>query len=140
MIASSFSATPSSSFSRYSGGSLGELGRDLLDGVVLTELGLAAPGEGLHGDQADDADEVGLGTDRDLQHERVGVQPLDHHVDAAEEVRTGAVELVDEAHARDAVLLGLPPDLLGLRLDAYHTVVDGDGPVEHSAATAPPRR
>ena len=42
-----------------------------------------------------------------------------------------AVELVDEAHARDAVLLGLPPDLLGLRLDAGDTVVDGDRTVEH---------
>ena len=112
-------------------GLVGELGRDVLDGVVLTELGLAAPGEGLHLDQVDDADEVGLGTDRDLQHQRVGAEALDHHVDAAEEVRTGAVELVDEAHARDAVLLGLPPDLLGLRLDAGDTVVDGDGTVEH---------
>src|SRR4051794_38289411 len=113
------------------GGLLGQLLRDLLDRVVLTELGLAAPGEGLHLDQVDDADEVGLGADRDLQHQRVGTQALDHHVDAAEEVRTGAVELVDEAHARDAVLLGLPPHLLGLRLDARDTVVDGDRTVEH---------
>src|SRR5215210_7845665 len=113
------------------GGLVGELGRDVLDRVVLAELGLAAPGEGPHLDQVHDADEVGLGTDRDLQHEGVGTQALDHHVDAAEEVRTGAVQLVDEAHARDAVLLGLPPHLLGLRLDAGDTVVDGDGTVEH---------
>src|SRR5215210_5811646 len=112
-------------------GLVGQLGRDVLDGVVLTELRLAAPREGLHLDQVDDADEVGLGTDRDLQHQGVGTQALDHHVDAAEEVRTGAVQLVDEAHARDAVLLGLPPHLLGLRLDAGDTVVDGDGTVEH---------
>src|SRR4051812_30812475 len=116
-------------------GLVGQLGRDVLDGVVLTELGLAAPGEGLHLDQVDDADEVGLGTDRDLEHERVGREALDHHVDAAEEVRTGAVELVDEAHARDAVLLRLPPDLLGLRLDTGDTVVDRDGPVEDAERT-----
>src|SRR4029453_1474226 len=114
------------------GGLVGELGRDVLDRVVLTELGLAAPGEGLHLDQVHDADKVAFGTDRDLQHEGVGTEPLDHHVDAAEEVRTGAVELVDEAHAGDAVLLGLPPDLFGLRLDTGDTVVHGHGTVEHT--------
>src|ERR671916_209799 len=114
------------------GGLVGEVGRDLLDRVVLTHGGLAAPGQRAPLHQVDDADEVGLGTDRQLQHQRVGAQPLDHHVDAAEEVRTRAVELVDEAHARDAVLLRLPPDLLGLRLDTGDTVVDGDRTVEHA--------
>src|SRR4051794_36562011 len=110
---------------------VGELGRDLLDGVVLAHLRLAAPGQRAHLHQVHDADEVGLGTDGQLQHERVGRQPLDHHVDAAEEVRAGAVELVDEAHAGDAVLFGLPPHLLGLRLDAGDPVVDGDRTVEY---------
>src|SRR3954466_8810302 len=113
------------------GGLVGELGRDLLDGVVLAHLRLAAPGQRAHLHQVHDADEVGLGADGQLQHERVGPQPLDHHVDAAEEVRAGAVELVDEAHAGDAVLLGLPPHLLRLRLDAGDPVVDGDRTVEH---------
>src|SRR3954452_4234858 len=113
------------------GGLVGQLRGDLLDGVVLAQLGLAAPGQGAHLDEVHDADEVGLGTDRQLQHQRVGPETLDHHVDAAEEVGPGAVELVDEAHPRDAVLLGLPPHLLGLRLDAGDTVVDGDRTVEH---------
>ena len=60
----------------------------------------------------------------------VGVEPVAHHLDAAEEVGAGAVELVDEAHARDVVLVGLAPDGLGLRLDAGDPVVDGDGAVE----------
>ena len=51
--------------------------------------------------------------------------------DAAEEVGAGAVELVDEAHARNAVLVGLTPHRLGLGLDAGDTVVDGDGAVEN---------
>src|SRR4051794_4654122 len=113
------------------GGLVGQLRGDLLDRVVLAELRVAAPGEGAHLDQVDDADEVGLGADRDLQHQRVGPEALDHHVDAAEEVGTRAVELVDEAHARDAVLLRLPPDLLGLRLDTGNAVVDRDRTVEH---------
>nr|AHE14890.1 hypothetical protein asmbl_2 [uncultured bacterium] len=113
------------------GGLVGELGGDLLDGVVLAHLGLTAPGEGLHLHQVDDADEVGLGADGQLQDQRVGGQALDHHLDAAEEVRAGPVELVDEAHARDAVLLRLPPDLLGLRLHTGDAVVHGDRTVEH---------
>src|SRR6201999_4403342 len=35
-----------------------------------------------------------------------------------------------EAHARDVVLVGLPPHRLGLRLDAGDTVVDRDRAVE----------
>ena len=120
------------SFSRHSAACVGEIGRDLLDGVVLALDGLAAPGQRPHLQQVDDADEIALGTDRDLQHQRGRTEPLDHHVDAAEEVRTGAVELVDEAHPRHVVLLGLPPDLLGLRLDTGDTVEHGNGTVEHA--------
>ncbi len=60
----------------------------------------------------------------------VGVQPRHDHVDAAVELRTHAVELVDEADPRDAVAVGLPPDGLRLRLDAGHPVEDRDRAVE----------
>ena len=46
------------------------------------------------------------------------------------EVGAHAVELVDEAHARHAVLVGLAPDRLGLGLDAGDAVEHGDGAVE----------
>ena len=62
----------------------------------------------------------------------VALSRVDHHVDAAEEVRAGAVELVDEAHPRHVVLVRLPPDVLGLRLHAGDTVVDRDRAVEHA--------
>ena len=91
---------------------------------------VAAPGQGHHLDQVHDAEELGLGADGQLQDQRVGGEPVDHHVDAAEEVGTGAVQLVDEAHTGDAVLLRLPPDLLGLRLDTGDTVIDRDRSVE----------
>ena len=112
------------------GGLTRQVGRDLLDRVVLALDGLAAPGQRPHLQQVDDTDEAALGADRDLQHQRGGAEPLDHHVDAAEEVRTGAVELVDEAHPRHVVLLRLPPDLLGLRLDTGDTVEHRDSTVE----------
>ena len=50
---------------------------------------------------------------------------------AREEVGADAVHLVDEADAGDAVLVGLAPHRLGLRLDAGHGVEHGDRAVEH---------
>ena len=52
--------------------------------------------------------------------------------DAAVEVRADAVHLVDEGDARDAVLVGLAPDGLGLRLDAGDGVEQRDRAVEHA--------
>ena len=51
------------------------------------------------------------------------------------EVGADAVHLVDEAHARHAVRVGLTPDGLGLRLDAGDRVEHGDGTVEHAERT-----
>ena len=56
------------------------------------------------------------------------LQAIDDHLDGALRIRAGAVHLVDEADPRHAVLVGLPPDRLRLRLDA------GDG-IEHDHAT-----
>src|SRR5690606_41872933 len=56
------------------GGGVGQLGGDLLDGVVLAHLGLAAPGQRTHPDQVDDADEVRLRPDRELQDQRRGAE------------------------------------------------------------------
>jgi hypothetical protein len=53
-------------------------------------------------------------------------------VDAALEVGADAVHLVDEADARDVVLVGLAPDRLGLGLDAGDGVEHRDRAVEHA--------
>ncbi len=81
--------------------------------------------------QVDDPDVIALQADRDLQHQRRGVEPVDHHLHAAEEVGTGPVELVDETHPGHVVLVGLPPHVLGLRLHPGDTVIDGDRAIEH---------
>ena len=60
----------------------------------------------------------------------IGAEAVLDHVHAAVEVGADAVELVDEADAGDAVLVGLAPDGLGLRLDARDAVEHGDGAVE----------
>src|SRR3954447_4585084 len=114
------------------GGQLGVAGRDLLDRVVLTDLGLAAPGQRTHPDQVDDADEVGLRPDRKLHDQRHRGQPVPDHVDAAHELRAGPVELVHEADPRNAVPVRLAPHGLGLRLDAGDTVEHRNRAVEHA--------
>ena len=98
-------------------------------------LGVAAPHEGPHLDQVDDADEVALGADRQLEHERLRAEALDDRVDGEVEVGAELVHLVDEADARHVVLVGLAPDRLGLGLDALLAVEDGDGAVEHAQRT-----
>ena len=55
-----------------------------------------------------------------------------HHRHGALEVGTDAVHLVDESDARHPVLVGLPPDGLGLRLDAGDGVEHRDRAVEHA--------
>jgi hypothetical protein len=56
-------------------------------------------------------------------------------VDRVVEVGAELVHLVDEADARHAVLVGLAPHGLGLRLDAGLAVEHGDGAVEHAQRT-----
>ena len=69
-----------------------------------------------------------------LDRQRVGAEALLDGAHGEVEVRADLVHLVDEADARDVVLVGLTPDLLGLRLDALLAVEDGDGAVEHAQA------
>ena len=113
-------------------GVLEALGRDL-DLVDLVAQVVAVV-DGLHLDQVDDALELVLAADRDLDRHGVRPEAVLDRVDPAPEVGAGPVELVDEAEARHAVAVGLAPDGLGLGLDAGHAVEDDDGAVEHPEA------
>ena len=86
-------------------------------------------------DQVDEALEAAFDADREIEDGRAGAEAILDHADADLEVRAGAVELVDEAHPRHFVLLGLAPDGLGLRLDAGDAVEAGDRAVEHAQRT-----
>ncbi len=111
---------------------LGELGRDLDDVELLAEV--VPVQDRLHLDEIDDAGEVVLRADRDLDRHRIGAEPVAHRLHGREEVRAGAVHLVDEGDARHLVLVRLPPDRLGLGLHARDRVEDGDGAVEDAQA------
>src|SRR5690606_14461355 len=112
-----------------------EIGRDLLDLVVLALLRLTTPGEGLHADQIDNTLEVALSADPQLDDERPRAETLLDGADRVVEVGAELVHLVDEADTRNLVLVRLPPNLLGLRLDTFLAVEDGDGTVEHTQRT-----
>src|SRR5690606_17419709 len=116
-------------------GLVGEIGRALLDLVVLALLRLTTPGEGLHADQIDNTLEVALSADRQLDDERPRAETLLDGADRVVEVGAELVHLVDEADTRNLVLVRLPPNLLGLRLDTFLAVEDGDGTVEHTQRT-----
>ena len=104
-------------------------GTDLL-AAVGGALVVAVPDDRLHRHQVDDALEARLRADRQLQHRRLRIQAVLDHLHGAEEVGAGAVHLVDEAHPRHVVAVGLPPDGLRLRLDAGHRVEHGHRAIE----------
>ena len=102
---------------------------NLLDRVFGPER-LVTVDDGVHPDEIDDAEELVLAADGQLDGHRIG---LELGLDLRErplEVRADAVHLVDEAEARYAVLVGLTPHRLGLGLDAGHRVEHRDGAIE----------
>ena len=109
---------------------------EVVGDVRVLELGaeLVLPDQRLVLDQVDDAGEVALLADRDLDRQRVGAEAFAHRLDGAEEVGAGAVHLVDVGDPRDLVLVGLAPDGLGLGLYAGDRVEEGDRAVEHPEA------
>ena len=88
-----------------------------------------------HRHEIDDTAEVRLGADRPSDDQGPGAQTVDHHLHAARKVGAHAVHLVDEADARNLVLVGLAPNGFRLRLHARHRVEHGDGTVEHAHGT-----
>ena len=76
--------------------------------------------------------QIGLGSPRELEDERVGTQTVDDHAHGALEIGARAIHLVHEADARHAVVVGLTPHRLGLRFDAGDRVEDGNRAVEHA--------
>src|SRR5581483_9774779 len=86
----------------------------------------------LHLDEVDDADELVFGADGQLNRHGIRFELGDDLVERALEVGADSVHLVDETDARHAVLVGLTPDGLRLRLDAGDRIEHGDGAVEHA--------
>ena len=100
--------------------------------MVLRAERLLVPDHALHADEIDDALEILLGADRQLDRDRLGAEPLDDVLEALVEVGADLVHLVGEDDARDLVLVALAPDRLGLRLHALIGIEHADRAVEHA--------
>src|SRR5581483_247671 len=99
---------------------------------VLGAQGLVFPQNGLHLQQVNDAFEIGFLADGHLDGDGAGVQALAVGVNAGLKIGAGLVHLVDETNARHAVLVGLAPHGLRLRLDAMDGVEHSNGAIEHA--------
>src|SRR6202795_4681391 len=80
--------------------------------------------------EIDDADEIIFAAEGKLQRYGVRAKTLADGADYVVEVRAHAVHFVDEADARNAVLVGLAPDGYRLRLHASDGVEHADRAVE----------
>ena len=76
------------------------------------------------------AGELFLGADRQMQQQRRGLELVAHLLHDALELGADAIHLVDERDPRHAILVGLAPHRLGLRLDAADRAEDCDRAVE----------
>ena len=110
-----------------------QVGRDVGGVVVGTQIaGNVVPDVGLHADKVDDAGEVVLSADRQLDDQRGRAQLGLDGVDGVVEVSAELIHLVDEADTRNAVLVSLTPHGLGLRLHAFLAIEHGDSTIEHT--------
>ena len=110
------------------------VGRNV-DVVIVGAERLVFPHHALHADEVDDTLELLLGSDRKLDRHRLGSEAVDDVLEALEEVRAHLVHLVAEDDAGDLVLVALPPDRLGLRLDPLIAVKHAYRAVEHAQAS-----
>ena len=96
--------------------------------VVVVDLSV-------HVNEVNDTAEGIFLTDRQLDGHAVGVQTIMQHLDAAEEVSTHGVHLVDVHHTGDFVFISLTPNGLRLRLDTTLCGQNGHGTVQNTQRT-----
>ncbi|CAB4538805.1 unannotated protein [freshwater metagenome] len=95
----------------------------------------AVPDPSLHGDEVDDSAIVALGTDGELNHRNVCLQAILDGSQGSVKICTGAVHLVDEAHARNFVIISLTPHGLCLRLNSGYAVEHCNCAIKHTERT-----
>ncbi len=114
-------------------------GRDLLDLKIGTEC-LVREDDGLLRNQVDDATELVLGAERQLNGHRNGTQPAADHLEHARKISARAIHLVYKTDARDPVLVRLTPDRFRLRLNTFDRAEKGHRAVQHAEAALDLRR
>ena len=93
------------------------------------------PDDSAHFDQIDQSLKISFKADWNVQHRRLCTQAIDDRLHAIFEVRAGAIQLVDKAHARHAVFIGLTPYGFRLRLNASNAIKTSNRTVKHAERT-----
>ena len=87
---------------------------------------------GLHLKEVDDPPEIGLLSDRDLDHDRVLLQAVPDLGDRAVVIRAHDVHFINEGNTGNMVGVRLTPDVLGLRFYTAFRTEDADRAVQDS--------
>ncbi len=114
-------------------GLLEQISRDL-NVVVLGAEGFVVPHHALHAHEIDDALELLLGSDWQLDGDRLGAETVHDIGQALEKIGADLIHLVAEYDARNLVLVALAPHCLGLRLHSLIAVEHANRAVEHAQA------
>ena len=104
------------------------LGAHIVAHIVVVDLSV-------HIDQVNDTTEGILLTDGQLDRYAVCMQTIMQHLDAAEEVGTHGIHLVDVDHTGNLVLVSLTPNGLRLGLDTALSSQNGHRTVQHAQRT-----
>src|ERR1019366_8886485 len=113
------------------GGFLLQLCRNFLD-LILGTQALVIPDDRLHGHEIDDALELVFLADGQLNGDRARIEAFADRIDRVFEVSAHLVHLVNEANARHAVLVGLTPNRLGLRLYSVYGIEHGTSTIKYT--------
>ncbi len=100
--------------------------------MILGAEPLIFPYDAHHANEIDNALELALRTNRELDRDRLRTEAIDDVGQAAEEVRADLVHLVGKDDAGHLVLVALAPHRFGLRFDALVGIEHAYGTVEHA--------
>src|ERR1044071_4208930 len=98
-------------------------------------FGFIVPDDCLIGNQVNNALEHILSADGQLNGNRIAVQSFFDLCNNSKEISTGAIHLVNEADARNFILIHLAPHGFRLRLDTTYGAEKRNGPIEHTKRT-----
>src|SRR3546814_18433633 len=94
--------------------------------VCSSDLRFILPHDGAIFDQINQAEEIAFKVDRKIKNQRTRAQTILDHVNTTLEIRTGAIQLVDETHAGNKLFLRLVPHGFRWRSNTRNAVETSD--------------